>query len=151
MLAAVGPLLEIEVCGKYIRRKETVDWKYKDGKAKIDTTVIKVNMPYVAPKPELPLTILTSDGTYGAGELVFVALKNREKTKSFGERTAGATYNEKRITLSDGAMLFFTAGIMSDTKGQRYDGRISPDSHIRLIYKEDVCLIKALKWLKEQP
>lgn len=150
MLAAIGPLLNKNPCGKYIRSKTTVSWNYRNGQASIDTTKIKVDKPYTAPKPDLPVAVLTSQETYGAGELILVAFSGREKTKTFGEPTVGATVNEKRITLSDGSMMFFTAGIMCDNWGRIYNGKIKPDVPVRLIYTEDHCLGKAMKWLKEQ-
>ncbi len=147
MLAAIGPLLDQKVCGRYIRRKETVDWTYDNGRANIDTTTIKVDKPYKVKQTGLPLAILVSQQTYGAGELAFLALKSRNNIRSFGEPTAGVTVNEKRITLSDGAMLFFTAGIMGDTKGQKYHGKIHADVPVQMIYTEDHCLGKAIWWL----
>lgn len=150
MLAAVGPLLSEGTCGRYIRSKETIDWKYSNGVANIDTTTIKVRKAFKAKNTDLPVAVLTSNGTYGAGELVVVAFKGRENSRSFGEKTAGATANEKRILLSDGAMLFFTAGIMCDTKGQRYNGMITADKPVQLIYTEDHCLGKAIQWMKDQ-
>lgn len=150
MLAAIGPLLDKKVCGKYIRRNGTVDWTYDNGQAKIDTTIIKIDKPFKVKKQGLPLAVLTSQETYGAGELALLALKSRNNVRSFGEPTVGITVNEKRVTLSDGAMLFFTAGIMSDTKGKRYHGKIWADVPVQMIYKEDHCLGKALKWLNEQ-
>jgi carboxyl-terminal processing protease len=148
MLAAIGPVLDLEVSGRYIRHKGKVDWKYAKGTANIDTTRIKVANPYTAPKKDLQVAVLTSEQTYGAAELIAVAFKSRGNSRFFGEQTSGATYNERRVTLSDGAMLFFTAGIIADTHGRLYSGKIKPDVPVRLIYTEDHCLGKALWWLQ---
>jgi carboxyl-terminal processing protease len=152
MLAAIGPLLTKTVSGMYIRRKkEEIAWTYKNGKATIDTTVIQVTSPYQPAIKDLPVAILTGVETYGAGELIVVAFKSREKSRSFGERTAGFTVNEKRIVLSDGSMLFFTGGMMANTYRIRYSNKIVADVPTRSVFKTDHALGKAIKWLGEQP
>lgn len=148
MLAAIGPLLNEKIPGKYITTKGDINWTYKKGKAQIDTNVIKVRKPFKVKNTQLPIAILTSRQTFGAAEMVVVAFKNRANVRYFGEPTAGITIRENRITLSDKATLTFTSGIMCDSKGKRYTGRIIPDTKIRLIYTEDHCLRKATEWLK---
>lgn len=150
MLAAIGPLLPPGVQGHYLRSSGKVPWLYQDGAATIDTLTIRVKKEYKMKKSGQPIAVLTDDQTYGAGELIAVAFKGRKGSRFFGERTSGATHNEKRINLSDKAMLFLTAGIMEDVNGNRYNGKIIPDMHIRHIYKTDVCMQEAVKWLKQQ-
>jgi hypothetical protein len=148
MLAAIGPLLNQEISGKYITTKGDINWVYKKGKAQIDTNIIRVRKPFNVKNPELPIAVLTSRQTFGAAEMVVVAFRNRANVRYFGEPTAGITIRENRITLSDKATLTFTSGIMCDSKGKRFTGRIIPDTKIRLIYTEDHCLRKAVEWLK---
>lgn len=150
MLAAIGPLLNEKVSGKYITTKGYIDWIYDNGTARIDTNVIKLNKPFKVKNEQLPIAILTSRQTFGAAEAIVVAFKARPNVRYFGEPTAGVTIMENRIRLSDGATLTFTSGIMCDSKGTRYTGKIIPDTKIRIIYTEDHCLRKALEWLNDK-
>lgn len=150
MLAAIGPLLAEKVPGKYITTKGYIDWVYDKGTARIDTNVLKVEKPFKVKNDQLPMAILTSSQTFGAAEAIVVAFKNRPYVRYFGEPTAGITIMENRIRLSDSSTLTFTSGVMCDSKGKRYKGKIIPDTKIRMIYTEDHCLRKALEWLNDK-
>lgn len=150
MLAAMGPLLNETTPGKYLTTRGDINWTYKNGKVQIDTNIIEVRKPFKVKNTTLPIAILTSRQTFGAAEAIVVAFRNRPNVRYFGEPTAGITIMENRITLSDRSTLTFTSGIMCDSKGTRYMGKIVPDTKIRLIHTEDRCLRKAKEWLNEQ-
>ena len=149
MLAAIGPVLNEGICGYYVRANEKKEWTYKNGTAHIDTTTVTVTKPFTFPNKSLPVAVLTEGQTYGAAEAIGVAFKSLPNTYYIGEATAGATANEKRITLSNGAMLFLTTGMLADNKGKIYPGRLVPNVHIRPHPAKDYSLAKALLWLNE--
>jgi hypothetical protein len=111
----------------------------------------------IDPPPALDLesawvAVLTGPRTASSGEVVAIAFRGREHTRSFGEPTAGLSTANNTVLLPDGAALFLTTAIDVDRTGQRYGEKVDPDEHIdaRAVTSAagDPAMTAATAWLK---
>jgi C-terminal processing protease CtpA/Prc len=160
-LAAVGPILgEGEVGGFAYGDGTRETWAYHGGKVywnENERGESIVEGPIFQPKrPALPVALLTSRATVGAGELLLVAFAGRPGVRRFGEATAGAPFLQFHTLLSDGAWLTVSGAQGVDRTGQVYAGPIAPDEQVRTDWsafgaEADPVIRAALAWLLDQP
>jgi C-terminal processing protease CtpA/Prc len=160
-LAAVGPILgEGEVGGFVYADGMREPWAYRGGKVYWNSNEREESLvegPIFQPqRPALPVALLTSRATLGAGELLLVAFAGRPDVRRFGEATAGAPFLQFHTLLSDGAWLFVSGAQGMDRTGQTYAETIEPDEPVTTDWAnfgtdKDAVIQAALAWLLEQP
>lgn len=160
-LAAIGPILGEGVAGGFVYGDGTSEpWSYQGGKVywnANERTESVVEGPIFQPKrPGLPVALLTSRATLGAGELLLVAFAGRPGTRRFGETTAGAPFLQFHTLLSDGAWLFVSGAQGMDRTGQVYAGPIAPDEAVVTDWavfgtEDDPVILAARAWLLGRP
>lgn len=160
-LAAVGPILGEGEVGGFVYADGTREpWAYRDGKVywnENERHESIVEGPLFHPKrTDLPVALLTSQATMGAGELLLVAFSGRPDVRRFGEATAGAPFLQFHTRLSDGAWLTVSGARAMDRTGQIYGGPVAPDEVIGTDWTnfgtgQDPVVRAALAWLLAQP
>lgn len=160
-LAAVGPILGEGEVGGFVYADGTREpWTYGGGKVywndnERDESIVEG--PVFQPKrPALPVALLTSRATLGAGELLLVAFAGRPQVRRFGEATAGAPFLQFHTLLSDGAWLVVSGAQGLDRTGRAYAGPIEPDEPVVTDWatfgtENDAVIRAALAWLLQQP
>ncbi len=155
MLTGIGPLLGDGICGYFINNNNIASsWFYNEGAAGIQSNeFVKVSgKGYKLMKNNNPIAVLTGANTASSGEVVVTAFRQKENTRSFGEPTAGLSTGNATFELSDGSMLVLTTTVYADRKGNRYGGRIVPDSSVKFSYQEiasdtDQVIKAAIEWI----
>jgi len=157
MLAGVGPLLGEGDAGYFVYPGgERVTWGYAGGASRMaGSRMVQVPDPYTLRPGSPPVAVLTDRGTASSGEVIATAFRGRPGTRSFGERTAGATTANASITLSDGAQLVLATAVFADRIGRTYDSGIVPDETIAASppgtpLTADAVVRRALTWLSGQ-
>jgi carboxyl-terminal processing protease len=89
----------------------------------------------IEPPASLDLTsawvaVLTGPRTASSGEVVAIAFRGRDHTRSFGAPTAGLSTANRTLLLPDGAALFLTTAIDVDRTGHRYGEKVDPDENV---------------------
>jgi len=128
MLAGIGPLLgEGELAASVYPDGRRVPVWHRDGQAGFgEFTQLRVRSPYRVAAPA-PVAVLLGPGTASSAEVLAVAFKAREATRSFGAPTRGLSAGNRTFALADGASLVLTVAATSDTAGRVYEGPIVPD------------------------
>lgn len=155
MLTGIGPLLGDGICGYFINNNNIKSsWFYKEGAAGIESNeFVKISgKPCALIKKENPIAVLTGANTASSGEVVVTAFRQKGNAKSFGEPTAGLSTGNANYNLSDGSILVLTTSVYADRKGNRYGGRIVPDSSVKFSYQEidtdnDQVIKSAIVWI----
>lgn len=99
-----------------------------------------------------PVAVLIDDATASSGEGVAVAFRTRENTRFFGDHTYGISTSNEGFTLSDGANLVITTGVMVDRLGTDQAKGIAPDEAIDphlAADGSDPALARAAAWVAE--
>jgi len=91
-----------------------------------------------------PVAVLTDSRTASSGEAVVIAFHGRNRTRFFGEPTAGLSTANRGFPLSDGALLVVTVSTMLDRSGREYAGRIEPD----VLTPAATAEAPAIEWLR---
>lgn len=158
MIAGLGPILGEGLCGRDISiKKDSVFSYYKDGAyyevekgIVVKESVCRSLQPYKLRNGNVPVAVLIGKGCGSSGEATVAVFIGREKTKLFGEPTAGFTKGNEDFVLPDSSMLFLSAGIQTDRNGKSYPDRIYPDVPVEQPKDsdKDAVLEKAKEWLK---
>jgi len=105
---------------------------------------------YVPERVDRPIAVLISSRTGSAGEAIAITFADRPHTRSFGERTGGATISSEVYEMPDGAFLRIASGLYQDHNGRGYEQGLPPDEPVRAIRdSEDHVLDAAVEWLHE--
>lgn len=157
MLAGLGPVLGDGIAGRMERPGESDRWLYESGEAVHleadgDRIVrIRVEDPYqLAGHP--PVAVLIDRGTASSGEAMAVSFKGRRLTRTFGERTYGASTATRGFPLSDGANMVLAVATFADRDGTVYADGVPPDEIIPVGDtipgpEEDPVVQAAILWL----
>jgi C-terminal processing protease CtpA/Prc len=157
LVAGLGPVMGEGEQGAFVAPGRKIAWAYQGGQARSGLQgLARVETPYQLKQAAPPVAVLTSRLTSGAGEAVVVASRGRDKTKTFGEPTAGIAAVTTSQTLDDGALITITTAWMADRTGKTYEDRIAPDETVAVDWTkigtaDDATLNAALAWLKTQP
>lgn len=84
-----------------------------------------------------------------SGEILTIALSNRENTKLFGTPTAGIPTIVRSWPLSDGALLGIVTGAFLDKLNNPYIHSIKPNLQVNNINNNEV-IDKAIDWINEK-
>lgn len=130
MLLGLGPLLgDGDALHATYRdgRRESV-W-YRGGKAGLgDYARLRVRGDAYLPRDaDARVALLIGDDTASAGEVLAMAFRGVDGTRSFGTPTAGVNTGTRTFVLPDGAELVLAVVTMSDRTGRAYRGPIEPD------------------------
>lgn len=133
MLAGIGPILGEGVVGSFVTASGNIPWFYQAGKAGTQNTAgletVSLNLqdtPLIV-SPMAPVAILTDGSTANSAEAVAIAFHGRDKSRFFGERTAGKATAVQPFELPDGAELFLTTAIDADRTGKPFPDGVTPD------------------------
>jgi C-terminal processing protease CtpA/Prc len=110
---------------------------------------------YLLKQPAPAVAVLTSRLTVSSGEMVAIAFRGADRTRSFGEATGGLSTMNMSVPLVDGAILVLTVARPSDRSGREYDGPIPPDQAVaidwaRLGSDDDPVIRTATDWLQQE-
>lgn len=152
MVLGLGPLIGNGVADRRIINGIVVDSSgYRDGEWwGADGYSLKIDSPYTLIRQHPGVAVLTNGRVGSSGESVVLRFKHRPKAMIFGEPTYGLTTANQEVELSDGAMMFITAGKQNDRLGNEYGGKIYPDKPVvdDPNTKADEVIEAAVKWLK---
>ncbi|MBL8754516.1 MAG: hypothetical protein JNK15_14525, partial [Planctomycetes bacterium] len=154
MLVGIGPLAGDGKLGAFASATSGADWTYDAAAGAASSTgyeLAKVDQPHPL-RPDLPVAVLTSPLTTGAGEALVVAFSGRAHTRRFGEGTRGLPTSNTQKLLADGALLLVTVTVHADRTGKRYDSVIAPDEQVatdwtRFGTADDPVLAAACRWI----
>ncbi len=121
----------IETLGKKIVKKLMTYKKFKDSSDKRKVAVI------------------IDSKVASSGEILTIALINRENTKLFGTETAGIPTVVRRWQLSDGAFLGIVTGAFLDKQYKPYIRSIKPNVQVDDIIGDEA-IEKAIEWINEK-
>jgi C-terminal processing protease CtpA/Prc len=157
MLAAVGPILDTGVAGRFVSKDGSVAWGYRPGVAwSGPNELVRILRPVTLRTRGAPVAVLTDSLTGSSGEAIAVAFRARPAARSFGRPTAGASTANENFLLADGAQLFLTTAVFADRSGRAYGKPLIPDEIVRgpgvlRTSTRDRDLKQALTWLRRQP
>ena len=151
MVAAIGPILGEGIAGytvdQYGKKKS---WGYRNHCGfERDTCEVFVNRSYDLKNIHPRVAIITSNSTTSAGEVITIAFKSRNNTKSFGQATYGVATNKLIYPLSDGACITLAVAGFADRTGFVYPNKIVPDIIVEddPSTKQDEIIMAALNWI----
>lgn len=100
---------------------------------------------YPDEKLSVPVALLTDEWTASSGELVLLAFRGLDNTRSFGAPTAGYASVNRAFALYDGATMYLTVAADKARTGEIFESEpIAPDE------ETDSPLEAALLWLEGQ-
>lgn len=159
MLAGLGPLLgEGETGGSVGADGARSAWIYRGGAAiyrdsrGTEHPYARVGPPRPTLTPAPPVAVLHDRGTASSGEALAVAFRGRPGTRSFGERTWGASTATRGVRLPDGANMVVAVEVFVDRAGVRYPDGVEPDEALPAAdamppLGEDPAVARAASWL----
>jgi len=155
MLAGVGPLLgDGDIAYSSLRDGERRRIWYADGKAGLgDFVQLRVRGDAVQLRdPVAPVAVVLDDDTASAAEIIAVAFAGRERSRSFGRASAGATSATRTFPMRDGAALILAVAGLTDRHGREIVGPILPDEPTAggqdLPREEQADIAAARRWLR---
>jgi C-terminal processing protease CtpA/Prc len=163
MLAGIGPLLGDTLVGAFNAGPKADRWFYKNGLAGMLTasgSLDTISRATVAPAhvrdPNAPVAVLFDGATGSSGEVVVLAFRGRNNTRSFGEPTSGFATSNRGLQLADGANMVVTTGYQIDRRGVEAGERVQPDEVITgpppgWPFATDVVATAAAAWLSAHP
>jgi carboxyl-terminal processing protease len=149
MLVGLGPLLGSgDLAASIYPDGRRVGVWYREGQGGFgDYVQLRVAEPYRVAGPA-PVALLVGSGTASSAEVLVVAFRGREATRSFGAPTRGVSAGNRIFPLTDGASLVLTVAGTSDRFGRVHSGPIEPDELVsRDEEGADAALEAALAWL----
>lgn len=152
-LLALQPLLGTEPVGAFVTPLESEAWTLDANEVRAgDGIMMRMTGPLPAPDVSTrPVAVLLAPETASAGEAVAIAFAGRERTRSFGWHTKGATTGNLRVPMSDGAMLLVASSLMVDRDGHAHRPYVRPDEETnaeRRGHGKDVTFDAASAWLR---
>lgn len=133
--------------------QENSSWNVKNGDFYYDGYSVQLkNDCQVKSLPAV--AVLTSVYTASSGEAIAVIFKGRDKTRFFGEKTLGMITVTDWEVLNDATAMTISVSYYKDRKGKVYKNFVDVDEPITFVKKplseDDICVQKAISWLKTQ-
>ncbi len=99
------------------------------------------------------VAVLTGPKTASSGEVVAIAFRGRQATRSFGSATYGLSTGNVVYPLADGSLLVLTRSVDLDRNGKAYGGKIEPDQAVATLPDAgtDSVMDAATAWLTGLP
>ena len=107
-------------------------------------------------KHSIPVAVLTSINTGGAGEVSAIAFKHQKNVKIIGEPTAGLSMRTTEFKLSNGWLFQLSTGVFADRTRKKYLVSVEPDEfvpypkEVKLTIDEDAVIFRAVEWFKSK-
>jgi C-terminal processing protease CtpA/Prc len=158
-IAGVGPILgEGDLGGFEYLDGSREPWSYRNGEVFWNNEYryeSQIDGSIYTPKRVTPVALLTSPGTWAAGELMLVTFEGRPDVRTFGEPTRGLPTLHTHTTLSDGSRLFVSGANSFDRNGTIYSGPIAPEVFVETDWskfgtEQDPVILAAMDWLQSQ-
>lgn len=145
MYLGLSPILGEGISGYFADiDNNLIPWKYSDNAVLVGENKMFEKQENYRIKSIIPkVAVLISDRTASSGEAVALMFKGMERTKIFGEDTAGLTTGNAMFGLKDGAILVLTTVIYADRSRKVYGTKIEPDIYSFSPRKE------AIKWINK--
>lgn len=163
MLAGLGPLVGEGACGAHVGADgDQASWEYRAGKAILRERGVERVLTEVegAVTPAVdraaPVAVLIDGGTASSGEAMAVCFRGRPESRSFGERSYGASTATQGFRLPDGANLVLAVATFADRTGATYPRGVPADEGVAIGDRalprgEDPVVAAALRWLAARP
>lgn len=161
MLAGIGPLVGSNPLGGSENGRGQKDfYKYDNGKAVYtgvdgkEESWAQADQKVKVLSEDIPIAFLIDRGTASSGEALSVIFKGRKNSKSFGEKTYGASTSTRGILLSDSLNLVIAISTFQDRNGNLYLNGVEPEMEIpvgeeMVLPENDPLVESALNWLNE--
>lgn len=159
MIAGISDLIgDNEKVGGFITsdHKPDGDWLLKNGNVYVDSNQVLDRKKLETPiKKQLPIAVLISGYTASSGEMTAITLIGRDKTKLFGEESAGYTTSNQGFEVDENSGLNLAVSYVVDRNGKIYSDNIKPDFEIIAgddfeDLKKDKKVISAIRWIEGQ-
>lgn len=155
LLAGIGPVLGEGLAGSFVYPDGSQRLiYYAMGRSLLGDEVqlgIENHISYQLSE-YIPLAaVLTGPGTINSGEILTITFRGRDKSRTFGQNTAGLVNATQTFVLSDGSWIVMAVALITDRQGKLYDGPIQPDEFIAATAGNDMVLRTAIDWLLRQP
>lgn len=125
MLAGLSPLLPDGVVTSFVSQGSTSDVTLKDGAIKGGGTPTSVGQ---RDKLDAPVAVLTSQTTASSGEQALLAFRGLDRTRVFGQATAGYASVNQSFPLYTGRTMVLTTGTSQARTGEQFgEEPIAPD------------------------
>ncbi|KAF3361897.1 Nisin-resistance protein [Chlamydiales bacterium STE3] len=150
MVLGLRPLIEIETFGFFSDGSgEYYAWNFEGLSVKTDNLEIcSLNaLSYKLNQLHPQIAVLVDNQTASSGEATTIAFLGGDKTKVFGQKTAGYTSANEAIQLSDGATIFLATTYSADRLRRIYHDGITPD---QITEVGDFALNEAIRWLETE-
>lgn len=126
MLAGLAPLLPDGDVSRFVIRDQVTTVRLTDGTVSGGGTTTSTAAG--ATTLDVPVAVLTDDGTGSSGEQAAIAFHGLDRARSFGLPTAGYASVNQTMTLYSGSTLALAVGETEDRTGARFgDAPIAPD------------------------
>lgn len=144
MLAGLKPLLGSGTLGSFeAPGRPSVTWHA--------TAAVPVEPPASLSLDQAWVAVLTGPRTASSGEAVAVSFRERPRSRSFGQPTAGLSTANGSFPLPDGGMIFLTASVFADRTGRQYGEKLMPDESVewsgQIGAPDDTVIAAATRWL----
>lgn len=161
MLAGLAPLIGDGDVGKFVSSKHSSTWRLAAGAAGVvdgfgvfRSLAAPTQHRALAGAERTPIAVLIGPQTSSSGEATLVSFIGRQRTRTFGEPTAGRSTANEGFTLSDGAMMLITTAKFVDRNGRIYGGKIQPEQFVAstsaVELERDPVVAAAIDWLRTQ-
>ncbi|MGS0747360.1 S41 family peptidase [Halpernia sp. GG3] len=159
MIAGISDLIgDNEKLGGFVTSDNQSDgqWLLKNGNIYVDSNQVLDRKKLKKPiKKQLPIAVLISGYTASSGEMTAISLIGRNKTKLFGEESAGYTTTNQGFKIDGNSGLNLAVGYVTDRTGKVYVENVKPDFEVISgddfdNLKYDKKIIESLKWLKKE-
>ncbi len=109
-----------------------------------------VQSKYASTPKRLPTAIILGQSTGSAGEMVAIAFKGRDNSRSFGQPTAGAVTGNTPFKLKHGGLLTLATSWTLDSQGRKYIEALTPDETIAGFNSASKARKRAANWVRLQ-
>jgi len=159
MIAGISELIgNNEKIGGFINsdNQSEGEWFLKNGNVYVDSNQVLDSQKLEKPiKKQLPIAVLISGYTASSGEMTAISLIGRNKTKLFGEESAGYTTTNQGFKIDENSGLNLAVDYVTDRTGKIYVENIKPDFEVISgddfeNLKYDKKIVESLKWLKKE-
>ena len=159
MIAGISDLIgDNEKLGGFVTSDNQTDgqWFLKNGNFYVDSNQVLDRKKLKKPiEKQLPIAIIISGYTASSGEMTAISLIGRNKTKLFGEESAGYTTTNEGFKIDENSGLNLAVGYVTDRTGKIYVDNVKPDFEIIggddfANLKYDKKIIESINWLKKE-
>lgn len=158
MIAGISDLIgDNEKIGGFVTsdKKSEGVWILKNGNVYIDDNQVLNRRKLKTPvTKQLPVAVLISGFTASSGEMTAISLIGRNKTKLFGEDSAGYTTTNQGFKVDENSGLNLAIGYVVDRTGKIYIENVKPD--VEIIggdnfeeINKDQKVTASIQWIKE--